>query len=178
MKKIIMVLFIAGFSLCHAQDEKQAPSKMSDFVSKTGVLLKFEDFDLPNINLNYGAAEAKIRRINSGGEIRYFYQISKDGKYDKKTASIAEEDLVEMEKALQTLKSQSLADSNSNANYMENKFVTDDGFQIGYFVSKQKVTWYMVLEKYGSDNTIFIKEITTIEEAFKAAGNRLTELKS
>lgn len=167
-------LFISGI---YGQDAKDANTKMDEFASKTGVIVKFEDYKLDDIKLSYGVAEAKIRKVKSGGETKHFYQISNEGKYGKKTASIAYEDLIEMQKALTSLKSQASDDSSTSSDYIENKFVTDDGFQVGYYVSKGKLNWYVILEKYGNGNTIFMKDASTIEQAFSAAKAKMDELK-
>jgi secreted protein with Ig-like and vWFA domain len=82
-----------------------------------------------------------------------------------------------MQKALVPLKSQAINDASTSSDYTENKFVTDDGFQVGYYVSKEKVNWYITLEKYGNGNTIFVKDAETIEEAFNLAKQRIDELK-
>ena len=37
-------------------------------------------------------------------------------------------------------------DCSANPDYLENRFVTNDGFEIGYYVSKGKASWYMKLE--------------------------------
>lgn len=178
MKKTLLMLFSFLFvSVVFGQDVKDANTKMDEFVSKTGVILKFEDYTLDNIKLNYGVAEAKIRKVISGGETKFFHQISKEGKYGTKTASIAYEDLLEIQKALIALKSQVSGDTDTSSDYIENKFVTDDGFEVGYFVSRGKLNWYMTLEKYGSGNTIFMKDGSTIEQAFIAAKAKMDELK-
>ncbi|UPQ79785.1 hypothetical protein M0M57_02860 [Flavobacterium azooxidireducens] len=44
-------------------------------------------------------------------------------------------------------------------------------------INKGKATWYLQLEKYGSDNSIFIENIETIEKAFEEAKNKIDELK-
>lgn len=160
-----------------AQDAKDEQSKMDQFASKTGVIVKFEDFNLPNIPLSYGAAEARIRKLTSGGETKYFYQISNEGKYGTKTASIAYEDLIEVQKALTSLIAESAADASTSSDYIENKFVTDDGFKVGYYVSDGKLTWYMQLDKFGSNNTIFIKEASSVKSALDQAKAKMDELK-
>jgi len=86
-------------------------------------------------------------------------------------------DLKEILKAIQTLKIESDNDKLSNPNYLENKFVTDDGFQVGYYVSKTKQKWYLVLEKYGTDNTIFIPDFSTLETAFNNAKREIELIK-
>jgi hypothetical protein len=179
MKKLFLVSGLLLFTIVvFGQDAKEANTKMDAFASKTGVIIKFVDYSLPNLNLTYGAAETKVRKLMSGGDIGYFYQISYEGKYDTKTASIAYEDLVEVIKAIQTLKTESASDKSSNPDYLENKFVTDDGFQLGYYVSNGKLKWYLVLEKYGSGNTVFINDVSTIESAFNEAKSKIESLKN
>ena len=178
MKKIIsviLILFIVNIS--YSQDKKDESSKMQEFVSKTGTILKFENYKLPNIKLNYGIAESKIRKIIAGNEVQYFLQISKANQYDTKIASIAHEDIIEIQKALLTLEDYSELDLNSVSDYLENKFITEDGFQIGYYVSKNKVKWYMQLEKYGNDNTIFPRGLETLKNVFQLGKEKIEELK-
>ena len=170
------IMFIFMIAALHAQDVKEVQDKMTEFASKTGVIVKFEDYTLPEIKLLYGVAETKVRKLTSGGEVKNFYQISNEGKYGTKTASIAYEDLLEIQKAMTTLKTQSEIDINTESDYVENKFVTDDGFKIGYYVSKSKLNWFMVLEKYGSNNTIFIKSADSIDEALEVAKNKMNSL--
>lgn len=183
MKKLLFILLIGVLTMSSglaqdAKDVKKETTKMDAFASKTGVIIKYIDYNLPNIKLIYGIAETKVRKLYSGPEIAYFYQISKEGKYDTKTASIAYEDLIIVLKAIQSLKTDSESDKNLNPDYLENKFVTDDGFKIGYYVSKGKLAWYLVLEKYGSGNTIFFNNVTDIESSFNGAKQKIEELKS
>lgn len=179
MKKqlFLAILMIVSLDIC-GQSVKESNTKMDVFASKTGVIIKFVDFSLPNLNLTYGAAETKVRKLISGGDVGYFYQVSYKGQYDTKTASIAYEDLLEVIKALQTLRTELTADQSSNPDYLENKFVTEDGFQLGYYVSSGKVKWYLVLEKYGSGNTIFINDVLTIETALNGAKSKIESLKN
>lgn len=178
MKKLfcfIAIMFFLNFA--YGQDIKKANTKMDAFVSKTGVLIKFIDYDLSDVHTTYKTAEAKVRKLISGGEIGYFYQISFESKYDTKKASIAYEDLVEVIKALDQLKIDSNSDKLLNSGYLENKFVTDDGFQVGYYVSEGKLKWYMVLEKYGSGNTIFLNDVSNVERAFNEAKIKIESMK-
>lgn len=178
MKKLCSLILIILFcSFLIAEDAKKSATKMNQFVSKTGSIIKFVDTNLPSLKLSYGFAEAKVRKVQSGGEIRYFLQISKEGKYDTKTASIAYEDLLEVIKALNTLKLESTNDFASNPDYLENKFITEDGFQVGYYVSGQNLNWYLVLERYGSGNTVFPKNVESIETLLDSAKQKIIELK-
>lgn len=180
MKKLFIVNGLLLISMViFGQDTKEANTKMDAFASKMGVIIKYVDYSLPNLSLNYGGvSETKVRKFIIGSDIGYFYQISFKGQYNTKTASIAYEDLLEVIKAIQTLKTESATDQSSNPDYLENKFVTDDGFQLGYYVSSGKLKWYLVLEKYGSGNTIFINDVTTIETAFNGAKEKIESLKN
>ncbi len=182
MKKVLLVfsviLLTSNLFAQDTKDIKQEATKMDAFASKTGVIVKYIDYSLPNLKVTYGVAETKIRKFISAGDVEYFYQISKEGKYDTKTASIAYEDLLEVIKAITTLKNEVTADQTLNPDYLENKFVTDDGFKLGYYINKGKLAWYLVLEKYGSGNTVFINDVSGIEAAFNTAKLKIEELKT
>ncbi len=141
MKKIIFlssVIFAFGCLQLKAQDtQKEAENvktKMELFSSKTGVITKFIDTKLPNLSALYTRAETRIRKVKSGNTETYFYQIEKEGKYGSSTASIEYTDLLEVIKAVKTLQTEVDSDIAGNPDYMENKFTTVDGFQVGYYV--------------------------------------------
>ena len=159
------------------KDEKVFQTKMDVFSSKTGTIITFIDTKLPDMKSSFTTVETRIRKILSGGDFKYFYQIIKQGQYGSKTASIEYSDLVEVNKAIQTLKEEATKDIAMNPDYLETKFVTADGFQVGYYVEKGKISWYITLEKYGSDNTIFIKQSESIETAFRDAQKKIEDLK-
>lgn len=173
------ILFIT--TLSYGQDvKKEAESvktKMDVFASKTGSITKFVDNKLPNLSASYGSAETRVRKITNGAATAYFYQITKEGKNSNSVASIEYADLIELLKAVKVLKGEVVNDIAANSDYMENKFVTVDGFQVGYYVSKGKANWYIKLEKFGTDNTLFINDGDTIETAFTDAKSKIDELK-
>lgn len=168
-------------ALSYGQEVKKeaeaVKTKMDVFASKTGSITKFVDYKLPNLPTSYSAAETRVRKITNGTATGYFYQITKEGKYSNSVASIEYSDLVELLKAVKALKGEVNNDIAANSDYMENKFITVDGFQVGYYVSKGKASWYLKLEKYGSDNTLFIDNGDTVENAFADAKNKIDELK-
>lgn len=177
---IVMTLLLGSVTLFAQDVKKEAESvktKMDMFSSKTGTITKFTDTKLPNLKTSFGGAETKIRKIINGASSAYFYQITKEGKYSNSTASIEYNDLLEVLKALKALQPEVEKDIAASPDYLENKFITIDGFQVGYYVSNGKASWYVKLEKYGSDNTLFIDNGNTIETAFTEAKNRIDELK-
>ena len=182
-KKIVVALSTLLLStIIYSQETKKdaqkAETKMELFASKTGTIVKIVDTKLPDIKLLYGsAAETRIRKIMSGQESRFFYQIESQGKYTSSTASIDYSDLLEIIKAIKSLKTDVDKDVTTNPDYLENKFTTVDGFQVGYYVSKGKPAWFLKLEKYGSENTVFVKDGDDIETVFTEAKNKIEELK-
>lgn len=179
---LILALFFSSISI-YSQDAKNeaetVKTKMDVFSSKTGIITKFSDTNLTGIKATYGVrATTRIRKINSGNIEGYFYQIEKTGKYSNSTASIEYTDLLELIKAMETLKLEEVDDVVKNPDYLENKFITEDGFQVGYYVSKGKSAWYLKLEKYGSDSTLFVKDGETIINAFNEAKGMIDNLKN
>ncbi len=184
MNKILYFLVAAilynspGLSQETRKDTKPPETKMEVFASRTGTIVKIIDTYLPSLKLYLGGvAETRIRKIFSGNEARYFYQVEKEGKYSSNTASIEQSDLLEIIKALKLLKSEAEKDMASDPHYLENKFSTVDGFQIGYYVSKRKAQWFLKLEKYGSDNTVFVNDVDDLEASFSNAKETIDGLK-
>ena len=173
----LTIMSVATYGQDVKKEAENVKTKMDVFASKTGSITKFVDTKLPNLKATYGSAQTRIRKITNGTTSAFFYQIEKEGKYSSNTASIEYSDLTEILKALKVLKTDVANDVSANPDYMENKFVTVDGFQVGYFISGGKASWYIKLEKYGSDNTLFIDNGDTIETAFTEAKNKIDELK-
>jgi hypothetical protein len=181
-KSTFILVLILGTVTIYAQDIKKeaetVKTKMDAFASKTGIITKFTDTKLVGLKTIYGdLAETRIRKVNSGTMTTFFYQIEKEGKYSNSTASIEYTDLLEVIKAMATLKVEVEKDIAANPDYLENKFVTVDGFQVGYYVSKGKSRWYLKLEKFGSDSTLFIDNLDIIATAFDEAKAKIDELK-
>ena len=149
-------------------------TKFEEFTSKTGSIVKFVDIHMPKLSVAYGASlQTGIRTIKSGNNI-YFYRLEES---ETSIAMIEYSDLVEINKALAKLASEVDADIASNSDYLENKFRSVDGFEVGYYVSKGYAHWYLKLERYSS-SIVFIKDQASIIEAFKEAQTKIEELKA
>lgn len=171
------LISVSSFAQDVKKEAQKKETKMDLFSSKTGTIIKFIDTKLSPMKTSYSNLETRVRKIVGNAEPHYFYQIEKQAQYSNPTASIEYSDLLEIIKAFNVLKTETEKDVLSNPDYLENKFTTEDGFQLGYYVSNGKLVWYIRLEKYGSDNTVFIKDVQTLEASLLEAKNKIEELK-
>lgn len=180
MKKILLVMVAFLPLVIFAQeDAKKQMTKFEEFTSKTGSIVKFIDVEMPRLPLNYtGSLETGIRSIKVGSNA-YFYRLEKAEASSSlsKIAMIEYSDLVEINKALTKLVTEVDGDIASNPDYLENKFKTVDGFEVGYYISHGKANWFLRLERYSS-STVFVKNQSVIVEAFKNAQIKIEELMS
>lgn len=172
----ITTLFTSSY--LHSQDKPETyKTKTDDFISKTGTLIKNIDYIPSYLRTKYSNCNTKVRKITNGSNSSlYVYQITNESQNIKRVASIEYSDLIEIIKAFQILKSDAMKDYLSE-NYLENRFVSKDGFQIGYFVSEGKLNWYIQLEKYSNtNNTILLDDISYLETSFLNARKKIEEL--
>lgn len=150
-------------------------SKYESYASKTGSITKYIDFNLPKLSLRWESLETSIRVLR-GEENAYFYHL-----YKAKTTSslssttlIEYNDLVEINNALVKLSSEVETDIKSNPDYLENKFITNDRFVVGYYINKNKAQWFMKFD----GNSFYFKEKEHLIDAFKNAQKKIEELMS
>lgn len=195
MRKILLLLFIPLFIACDKgngstengditseetvsiTDSIKSKAKIELFTSKRGSIVKFVDYKLSSVKSKYSTPEVRVRKYMANNETGYFYQIVKKGSYSSKTASVEYADLLEALKALELLKTEESADLKLGGDYLENSFITEDGFEIGYYVSEGKSTWYIILDKYGSDNSLYFDSVASIENSLLEGKSRIEELK-
>ncbi|HKZ36174.1 MAG TPA: hypothetical protein VJ184_00885 [Chryseolinea sp.] len=180
--KFICLMFLSinvALAQSNQKETQTTETKMDAFASRTGVITKFIDYKLPSLKLFLGEpAQTRIRKVMSGLETRYFYVVEKQSKTSTSTGSIEYNDLLQVTKVLATLKGEALNDLSSKRDYVENKYVTDDGFQFGYYITGGKSKWYIKLEQNGTDNTLFINDVQTIENSFNEAKYKIEAIKS
>ena len=181
MKKILFLLAMLPM-MCYSQDAKdEHKSKIDVFMSEIGIKTKFIDYELKNLTGNAGytiyKAETCIRKVIKGDEIKYFYRIEpkKDG-VDNPVAFIEYSDLKKIKEALESIKSEVEKDLSLEPDYLENKFVTDDYFYIGYYIKKKKITWFIILDKFGTNKHVYFQEVEPLEQAIDNALIKIEEL--
>ncbi len=178
---IAMTLLFATTTLL-AQDMTKAAevsrTKMDVLSSKTGTITKFIDTRMPALKTSFTRAETRIRKVTNGSSTDYFYQIKKRTKKDSSIiASVEYSDVLEVIKAVKTLQIDAEKDIASKPYFIENKFITVDGFHVGYYIKEGKTWWYLKLKENDITNTLYMSSGGKIEEAFVVAKNKIEELK-
>ena len=182
MKKILLLLALFSTTITFAQRNDKGDKQLTKFEqisSQTGKIVKFQDVKMPGIALSFGGVLKASVRLVMGEDDAFFYRIEKPETSSSlgKIAMIEYSDLVEINKALETLSSAVDSDIAANPDYLENKFRTEDGFEVGYYVSNGKANWFISLERYSS-STVFPKSKEEVINAFSEAQKKIEELKS
>ena len=174
---VITVLLMVQIPLFSQEMNETIKTKMEVLTSKTRVKIKFTNTSMPPVKAYLTAANTRIRKVEVGKQVHYFYQIEKTGETQTITASIEYSDLVELIKAIASMKNEVGPDVSGNPDYLENKYITSDGLSAGYYILKGKVNWYIRLENHGSGKTLLVNDVETIETAFISAKDKIDELK-
>ena len=185
--QLLLLFGMANFA--HAQDvkkETETTTKLEAFFSKPGVIIKTVDYKLatlPTMTITSNA-ETRIRVLKTESGDVYFYLIKIVGKNGSMTAAIEYSDLLNVINALKTLKAEEKADVTSKPDYLENKYVTSDGFKVGYIIKngwyeKGTSTWYL---SQGSlcdlGEGMVLRSVEDFEHAIEEAKQKIEELKT
>ena len=173
---VLWMFSLSSFSQAETADQEEnqvkKETKYEKFFSNYGTFLRFVEYKLPKFDFQKDwINETCIREfvdINNG-EKSYFLRIRSG--YPRQTESIAYEDLIKVIDAIKQLKSQFAKDSQVG-NYLEFRFTTEDGMQIGYYYSDNKPTWFMTV----MGNTRFFKKDFDFEKAFVNAKQEIEKL--
>ena len=203
MKKILLIIALIMPMALFAQSEDNSPisSKQTTFESFTstyGHIVKFKDYDLPDVTGKIGSGllstkytvNAKVREVMVSDNTALFllltYRLGND--YPERTAYIAYEDVIEVNKALKELVKQSENDSTGDASYLENKFRTKDDFYLGYYIEKttpinmrgkviEERRWFVCLDDRYNHSTAFFPDAEGLINLFETAIQKMEELR-
>jgi hypothetical protein len=163
MKKILFLsLLIAVTISAYAQqkdDSNVVKTKFLDFTARSGQIMSFEDFNKTTFTTIYGTLISNKRIVKRATEQKMFLMFELPSQYSSRTAAIAEEDIKDLLNAITTLQNDANIDINTNSEYMEKYYVTEDNFKIGYYISNKQIKWYIDLDIRLSESTFFIKDI-------------------
>ena len=180
MKKLLFTIGILFWiSVMTFGQDTNAPREQTSydrFVSRSGAIIRFQDYSLPELKGNYGTYENRVRVLSVASETTVYYQIVNPTKYSSIVGSISKADIVETMKAVESLLQTFQVDVASKPDYIENKFVTNDGVAIGYYVSSKGGSWFINLDKYKSDSTIFLRDGQQLKILLESAKARMDAL--
>ena len=160
MKQLILIIAAFLPLLVSAQSAGQGvekrQSKMDLFVSQTGKIVKLTDYKTEGLSGGFAFVSTKsdccVRKVESGGDVKYFYRIEKKNKENNGSVAYIEyADLLEVIRAVEKMIGEMDADILSKPDYFENTFKTVDYFIVGYSVEKKDISWFIRLEEYGYD---------------------------
>lgn len=172
----LVVVMMANMAIGQETTNTSVVEKSNYVVSDAGKMVKIIDVEMPLLG-PFGLGRAHIASIRivsvDGSNNNYYYTIEdSSGK-----TMIEYSDLVDVTKALGRLMQEADTDAATQPHYLENRFTTEDGFQVGYSIKKKKVTWFA-----GSSEVsivIFNKEnVINLLDAFLNAQKKIEELKS
>lgn len=178
MKRIILILAILlpMFANGQTNDAEQNLSKSEVCSSKTGIMSRCVDTYLADISTkNAKPLKTCIRTLKLGDNTSYLYVIKKAN--ISSNVVIRDSDVVAINKALDKFIREVDADCVIETDYIENKYITENGFEIGYFVSDGKATWYMKLERENK-KLVEIKDPIELSQTFHVAQKTIERLKN
>ncbi len=158
-------------------DDKNELTKMQRIVSEKGSLIRTVSHDLKALQSSANALSAQITIIDSGNGAEYFLQLIRETEYEDDIAAISENDIYGLSEALESLKKASQVDVYLDADHVQNIFVTEDYFKVGYFVLDAALTWFIEFDEY-SDELEYFGDVVTLEGLFEEAKEKIKELKS
>ena len=161
MKKVFVLFGLLAFAVTvSAQD---VPEKYS----------KIEDYELTKLSpsLNY-IMRPRIRKLITIDDTKFSYQIvmNHTGKiYDDVIISMTKDEIKEARAALNTLVQKSNIDLTSKAEYLQNDYIFESGFIIGYEITKGRLLWtFSQIDGVGK-HVYYTKTINEIVKSFSEA---------
>ena len=164
----------------YSQDKgkvNESKTKMDAITSKTCSLIKSISYEMPVLPTKYEIDKVnnRVMVITTGGVESFFYQMEDPDERFGATASIEYSDLLKIINAIEMMKSEVVNDVQTNSDRINNMFMTDDGFAIGYDIKKGKTTWFIFLSRRSE---VFFDSIDNVEQSMKNAKNKIEELKN
>lgn len=147
MREFLFIVVVVLSSLCGVAQEG---------------MYSFKDYPISTIDIqtDYSYINTFVRKVNVDDEIRYYYvlkAVSKDTRISITSTvvtMISYEDLKKINNALKSLLAKEENDWKAGLaeiHYVENKYVTESGFGIGYCIDNGRLEWFVELD-YGAIN--------------------------
>ena len=135
-------------------------------------LVRVVEYEQPSIQTKFGEyIQTKINEVMTDNTT-YFYEIVKN---DHLNTMISYEELVIINKYISDLVCNAEEDLLKKYKSIELKYVTKDGLQIGYYIKRSKISWFI---QFGpsKDEIIYIKNKDVLVESFMNAQKTIEEI--
>ena len=177
MKKIFVLhLLVFVFTENFGQSERRM-TKIEQLTGGYGKIIKLIDIDMGSFISEEGFSSVPYRinvrevRLEADTLRRFFFRITMEDKIRKISASVEYYDLLELIEIMSIFKKEAendilLTKQKKISDYekvIETKFVTVDGFEFGYYLANKKPKWFMTLENWGIDKTLYFNSSMSIE---------------
>ena len=180
MKRLLFLLTFIPLFAIGQENQFSHKKKIDIFASEAGYTTKTIDYELSTLRGDKGLyhyINACVRKVVKGEDTKYFYKLESNEKgIENAIAYVEYSDLKEIQNILQSLKSEAESDILLANDYLENKFTSDDYFYIGYYIKKKKVTWFIRLDRIGTNQYGYFTSVETIEESINSALAKIEDL--
>lgn len=154
------------------QVSKKIETKFDKYTSSYGVFSQFAEYEMPNFKLDGGYInEVKIRVYTDLQTNKKTCFLRLRSGYAYRVESIEYSDLIKIIEAIPKLKDLA-SNTQQQGEYMQTLFISDDGFQIGWYMEKGKISWVMTVDSQWRT----FKSNYDFESAFVEIKNRMTSL--
>lgn len=184
MNKLLLAIALI-FPLASSAQQKQY-HKCSDRMTKyetlasqaTSTMMKIVDTERNRLLVSSDALETSIRTVNFGMEYYYFRLEQKATSSEHGDMAMIEYgDVVDINNAIETMLHDYKFDKAARQDYIENKYITEDGFEVGYVISKNDSYWFVKLN-WHSNNIITMNTKDNLVKVFKNAQIKMEALQT
>lgn len=175
MKKLLIIAIILFSSFCSAQTTEG----MCCFVDFPISTIDIQSNEYPGVNIYVRSyMDTFVRKVDIDNTTKFFYVlkvyqvISKDIHSSLKpvfVTVISDDDLIKMNNGLKELLVEEDAlwkGGLSKIDYIEKKYVSTNGLEIGFCVDKGRLEWFVESDYYGTINGWNLKERVLNDKAF------------
>lgn len=150
MKKLLFIAIVLLSSFCSVAQNIEGLYGFFDYPISTII-----------IQTDYSHINTFVRRVDAGNETQYYYVfkvVSKDTRASIQSSfvtMISYEDLEKINNALKLLLVKEENDRKlklEEVDYIENKYVTESGFKIGYCIDNARLEWFVEFDHVGAIN--------------------------
>ena len=185
MKKSILIILFVFLGLCCSAQDTAGLYSFVDYPISTIDIQSNEYLGVDTYVRSY--MNTFVRKVDAGDAIQYYYVlkvyqvVSKEIHSSLKPVFVTMVSYEELEKINIALK-ELLAEEDalwgkgpSSIDYVEKKYVTADGLEIGFCVDKGKLEWFVEADYYGTINGWNLKERIINNKAFSVNNGSLLE---